>query len=236
MKNLRWAEWLCWLGIVAAFTFCTIGAAFADTNLPPTCNPTLADGQSFGLKVTLQPTNFQFYPVVANPIDAASSTAAWWQLGAGAYYLTSFWCRTKYSWQGKFYVGDRSKLSDPARLAVMLTKVGSASVAAIADAHSTYGNEPLSPEMKAVGFAQLNAVQPPEVPWIVAKNGTSADRPMYPVTNGVRGTTAIKGSRATVGASCACYALAIEEGKNSYCAIKGQSVTDLNAVALCVSQ
>lgn len=59
---------------------------------------------------------------------------------------------------------------------------------------------------------------PPKTGWFVADNG-NPDRPMYPVTDGVRGTKAT-GERATVGDKCRCEApYRIDEGRTTYCAL-----------------
>lgn len=53
--------------------------------------------------------------------------------------------------------------------------------------------------------------------YIVAKNGIYADRPAYPIVNGVRATTAT--GRAAVGAACDC-SLLLAEGATLYCRAK----------------
>jgi hypothetical protein len=76
---------------------------------------------------------------------------------------------------------------------------------------------------------ELRAKNPP--PRWKVKPATKTTRPMYPVVNGVRGTTA-SGLRATVGTDCACNVLAIEEGAVSYCPLKASTVL-LTQVTVC---
>lgn len=77
----------------------------------------------------------------------------------------------------------------------------------------------LEDAMRAAASADKDRPPPPRVTgWFVADNG-NADRPMYPVTDGVRGTKAT-GERATVGDKCRCEApYRIDEGRTTYCAL-----------------
>lgn len=181
----------------------------------PQCTPY---GQgSTGFKVTLAPTS--------NP--------AQWMTNSGAYYVTSWWCAGKYKPSGWFYVGSRSDL--PSNWLTEVQKVPLASLDVLLAAQSTYMTKTLSPEMQVVGRAQLNATKPVFPVWLVAKNSTYTTRQVFPVVNGVRGTTAVKNVRATVGAPCACNVFVIEEGKNAFCPVY-HDPTDVNQVTLCTKQ
>jgi hypothetical protein len=153
-----------------------------------------------------------------------------WSTNAGAYYITSWWCKGKYAPTGWYYLGARTDL--PSNWMSEIQKVPTASLSDLQAAQTKYMTKSLSPESKAVGLAQLAATQPAFPAWLVAKNSTYPDRPMYRVENGVRGTTVIKGARAAVGASCACYSFVLEEGTAVYCPL-ASSLPELDKVALC---
>lgn len=72
--------------------------------------------------------------------------------------------------------------------------------------------EAMKSAMRAAAAADKD--RPPPIVWSVAKNGTYADRPTYPVLDGVRQTKS--DGRAKVGATCDCAA-PIVEGKTTYC-------------------
>lgn len=183
--------------------------AFADG---PKCAPFSAAASGF--KVTLAPT--------------ANLTR--WVNNTGAYYVTSWWCSGKYAPSGWYYVGTRAAL--PANFLTELQKVPAASLDQLLAAQTQYMTKALSPEQTAAGLAQLAASRPVSPVWLVAKNSSYPDRPMYAVANGVMGATAIKDARAVVGAVCACDLLALEIGTASYCPVAG-TPTDLTKVALC---
>lgn len=184
-------------------------SAFADG---PKCTP--FGSSASGFKVTLAPT----------------SNLTQWTANDGAYYVTSWWCDGKYTPTGWFYFGARADL--PANWISEIQKVPAASLDALTAAQAQYLTKSLSPEAKAVGEAQLTATRPALPVWIVLKNGSYPDRPMYRVVNGARSTTAIK-TRAPVGGMCACNVLAIEEGTMTFCPL---SATEFDKVTRCVRQ
>lgn len=84
----------------------------------------------------------------------------------------------------------------------------------------------------------LSKIDPPEPPvFVVAKNGTSTTRPMYsfnPVTNTVG---ALISKRATVGATCGCWAYGVRKGSSAYCIVVDPAgATKANEVAICTPQ
>jgi hypothetical protein len=193
--------------LIAVLTLLCCTQAFAD----PRCLPFGPDASGF--KLALAPT----------------ANVAQWAVNPGAYYVTSWWCKGKYNVNGWFYFGLASDL--PPSWFTDIQKVPTASLSALIAAQGQYMNKALSPEAKAVGEAQLAATKPALPAWFVTKNSTYTTRPMYAITNGVRSTTALK-TKATVGAACACNALAIEEGTVSYCPIAATTV-DLTKVTRC---
>jgi hypothetical protein len=188
--------------------FAVLSPAFADG---PQCTP--FGPTASGFKVTLAPT----------------ANLAQWASNAGAYYVTSWWCAGKYAPSGWYYLGSRSDL--PANWMSEVQKVPTASLDALIAAQAQYMTKRLSPESKATGVAQLESTRPAYPVWLVAKNSTYPDRPLYRVENGVRGAV-VKGTRAAVGAMCACYSLALEEGAATYCPLAG-TPPELGKVALC---
>lgn len=87
--------------------------------------------------------------------------------------------------------------------------------------------EPLRQEARA--FAALLPV-PGAPAFTVARNGTYADRPTYPVVDGLRGRTS--NGRATVGAACTCTAgNEFLEGTVRYCLVRAGSVAICTAAA-----
>jgi len=85
---------------------------------------------------------------------------------------------------------------------------------------------------------ELNKITPPEPPvFVVAKNGTSTTRPMYsfnPVTNTVG---ALISKRATVGATCGCWAYGVRKGSSAYCIVVDPAgATKATEVAICAPQ
>jgi hypothetical protein len=184
-------------------------SAFADG---PKCTP--FGSSASGFKVTLAPT----------------ANLSQWSNNAGAYFISSWWCAGKYKPSGWFYIGNRTDL--PANWMSELQKVPAASLDALTAAQVQYMTKRLSPESKATGEAQLAATKPALPVWLVAKNGTYPDRPMYRVENGVRATTALKGVRATVAAVCACDQFVLEEGAATFCPLAG-TPPELTKVALC---
>ena len=76
----------------------------------------------------------------------------------------------------------------------------------------------------------MAATWPPVPVWRVAASSGST-RPMYPVVNGVRSTTAVTIPRATVGSQCGCSkATAIGTGAQRYCPVPPAAAS---LVALC---
>jgi hypothetical protein len=69
----------------------------------------------------------------------------------------------------------------------------------------THYDAPALASLRAAAEAHA-AAHPVAAPkWVVAKNGTTLTRPVYPLkADGTRGTTAVAGIRATVGAPCTC--------------------------------
>jgi hypothetical protein len=178
----------------------------------PKCPPFSSAASGFTVK--LQPT----------------ANLAQWSTNAGAYYVSSWWCAGKYRPTGWFYIGNRADL--PANWMTELQKVPTASLDALTAAQVQYMTKRMSPESKATGEAQLAATKPALPVWLVAKNSTYPDRPMYRIENGVRTTTAIKGVRATVAAVCACDQFVLEEGAATFCPLAG-TPPELTKVALC---
>lgn len=143
------------------------------------------------------------------------STASW-MTDFNAYYITSWWCQGKYAPTSKFYFGYRRRL--PASWVQLVQAVPSAKLADLVAAESIYMNRTLTDTENAKGWAQLMATRPPFPVWKVATNGTTTTRPVYPVTNGVRGTTVVPNVRYIVGEPCACWQLAVDETATSaYC-------------------
>jgi hypothetical protein len=177
----------------------------------PQCAP-FGPGAS-GFKITLAPT----------------ANLTQWSSNSGAYYVTSWWCEGKYKPTGWYYIGARTDL--PSNWMSEIQKVPSASLDALLAAQTKYMTKRLSPEQKAAGEAQLEATKPAFPAYVVAKNGSYPDRPLYRVEDGVRGK-AVSGVRAAVGSACACYSFVMEEGKSTYCPLAG-SPPELDKVALC---
>jgi hypothetical protein len=195
--------------VIALFLLCVSAQAYAEG---PKCAP-FGSGAS-GFKVTLAPT----------------ANLSQWSTNSGAYYVTSWWCAGKYAPTGWFYIGSRSAL--PANWMTEVQKVPTASLDQLLAGQAQYMTKSLSPESKATGEAQLAATRPALPVWLVAKNSTYPDRPMYRIENGVRTTTAIKGVRAMVGAVCACAQFVLEEGVATFCPLAG-TPPELTKVALC---
>lgn len=66
-------------------------------------------------------------------------------------------------------------------------------------------SDPSLASLRAAAEAHAAAHPVPSPKWAVAKNGATLTRPVYPLkADGTRGTTAVSGVRATVGAPCTC--------------------------------
>lgn len=78
-----------------------------------------------------------------------------------------------------------------------------------------------------------NPLPPPPPSYTVVPNTRALDlsRPVYPFTNGLRGTTAVSGVRAAAGSACDCAAKSVE-GSSLYCGVNQR----LDIVALCESK
>lgn len=141
------------------------------------------------------------------------------------------WCRT-----GDFYTlqtaAVRMDLLTDAKRAQVLTAINSGDVPTLV-AQRTYSMT--SPEMKAALPTAVRAslwASKPVGPWTVAVNGSTADRPAYPILfDGAfkRATVADKTTRAPVGAQCNVTPIRFVEGSTTY----GQLASSPNFVTVC---
>lgn len=76
-----------------------------------------------------------------------------------------------------------------------------------------------TPEYKAICLKVAETVAAHRPRWTVVPNPAAADRsrPVYRVTNGVRGKTAVDGVRAQANARCWCNEIAVTDGTSTYC-------------------
>lgn len=74
--------------------------------------------------------------------------------------------------------------------------------------------------LEAIARQQFISTAPTPILWRVRDNPTSTTRPVFPVVNGVRSTTAST-ERVSDSATCGCTSLAIEESGGTYCSVTG---------------
>lgn len=194
-------------------TFASLCAFAGPDPLP--CHP--LGSSAYHLKVNLQPT----------------ANVSQWVRNAGAYYVVSVWCLGKYTNKGRWWIGTYADM----QAAVPnwfgeIQKVPFSSLTDIQAAQVRYQTKTPSPEQVEAGMAQLMGDKPPQPVWKIAVYGTAKDRPVYPVVNGLRGTTAIKLLRYKVGDECACDSLVIEENGSPFCPLRANPV-DLKKVSRC---
>ena len=216
-------------GDPAPFVFKACEVIAAPTNAPvvvPPCYPFESSARAFTIST--------------NPAGAAFITA-----GGDATFAITWWCQGAYSAQSRLVVGFKSDLS-----ADFLQRAGTfisgdkaakdalyrASITCSASDAACARYAPLI----VAARAQLAASRPPAVVWRVRDNPTGTTRPVFPVSSGVRSTTATR-ERVAEGAECHCTTTAIVEGAVTYCSVAGlpnvslnpMPRIDYNRVALC---
>lgn len=158
------------------------------------------------------------------PATVPQVVASWDQ----ASMVATWWCDVKYGWRSEgrwgyarnFVPGWESLLSSlPAMPRAEKYKL-------YVDSMKCYMDDPrpecdyLEP-LEAIAKEQYKATRPPDIVWRVRDNPTATSRPVFPVTNGVRSTTATA-ERISDSAVCSCMQLAIEESGGTYCSVAGQ--------------
>lgn len=149
-----------------------------------------------------------------------------------AFWVATWWCRGKYDNTVALFSGNRSDLPSLSEIWGIFTTFPYLTPQQRTTLFLKYTTKTMSPERRAKAWELLSASRPERPKWIVAKNGSTLDRPVFAVVNGVRSTSAVRGVRYTVGAVCACNVRALEEGKSSYCPTYGDP-TNIDRVTLC---
>lgn len=192
------------------------------------------------------PTCYPYEPAARNfTVSTNPAGAAFLIAGPDASFIMTWWCQGAYSAQSRLVVGFKSDLS-----ADFLQRAGTfisgdkaakdalyrASITCSASDAACARYAPLI----VAARAQLAASRPPAVVWRVRDNPTGTTRPVFPVSSGVRSTTATR-ERVAEGAECHCTTTAIVEGAVTYCSVAGlpnvsrnpMPRIDYNRVALC---
>jgi hypothetical protein len=213
------------------FKACQLAQVAAPPVLPPAvvvppCYPYEAAARAFTVRT--------------NPAGAAFFTA-----GPDASFALSWWCQGPYSATGRFVVGLKSDLAADfaTRVGTFLTGDKAAKDALYRASISCNAGDSACARYAPLIVAareQLAATRPPVVVWRVRDNPSGTTRPVFPVTAGVRSTTATR-ERVAEGAECLCTTTAIVEGASTYCSVAGlPNVSlvptpriDYNRVSLC---
>jgi hypothetical protein len=195
-----------------------LAAAPAIADPAPACWPRVPGSTAYAEQLHFYPTD--------------NLDTFWRNRDGTAYAIASWWCLGKYDNTVAIYTANRADLPAMQEMLGVVASLPTLTREQLLALHAKYTTKQLSDSRRAKAWVTLLANKPAAPLWAIAKNGTTYDRPVFPVVDGVRGLTYVKGYRYTVGAPCACNLLALEEGKSVYCPLALQPV-DLAKVALC---
>lgn len=190
-------------------------------------------------------TNFEISTV-------PESKAQWLVAGDEASFTISWWCDVRYQWDFVGYMGWKKNLTPDWEAKVKSARgMTKAERDQFVDSLEKCkpNDPPNSPQclqyapLEPLMARQKLATTPDPIIWRVRDNPTATSRPVFPLSNGVRLTSAAGNERVSdVAQNCDCAKVAVEESGGTYCSVSGalnvfttpvDDVLPDNRVALC---
>lgn len=172
--------------------------------------------------------------------------------GKEASFVVSWWCDAKYKWDFVGYMGWKENLAPNWEdVAKSLPGMGKAERDVLVDSLVKCKNSDPQDTPACLQYAPIRPLlgrqkattEPDPIVWRVRDNPTATSRPVFPLSGGVRLTTAAGNERVSdVAQNCDCAKVAVEESGGTYCSVSGalnvfttpvDDVLPDNRVALC---